>query len=181
MTPEIIEVRDQNDNPLWLKDPLFASLRTDIACVEINLPNHRNIVCVNEAPDSPLLANVGFDCFVVGYPSSSYGPPQLPIWRKGSLAFEPMLPIDGKPIFLVDALTSPGMSGSAIYQRWHGPAPLMENGKLSVNLHAIVATRFVGVYGGRLGNKAEMGQIGYGWYANRIPIIISAAQKSGPP
>ena len=174
-SPEIVEVRNGDGEQLWLEDPAFAALRTDIACVEMTSARANAIRCVNEVFDEQLLANVGVDCFVVGFSSASYHHPFFPIWRRGSIAYEPLSPVDDKPIFLVDAMTSAGMSGSAIFQRWHGPAPVLNHGALEVDIKKIVSTRLIGVYGGRLGNKAELGQIGYGWYANRIPAILSSA------
>ncbi len=173
-SPEIIEVRSADGEPLWVEDPRFAEFRTDIACVEFLGLRTNAICCINEGIDERLLANVGVDCFVVGFPSSNYHTPHHPIWRRGSLAYEPMSPIDNKPIFLVDAMTSSGMSGSAIFQRWHRPAPLVDGDGITVHASNIISTRFIGVYGGRIANKTELGQIGYGWYANRIPVMLDA-------
>jgi hypothetical protein len=177
LDPITLEVRNDNREPLWIEDPDFDRLRTDIACIEAKGLAGYSIACVNAAPDEDLFANVGFDCFIVGYPNQNYHDPYFPIWRRGSLAYEPQHPIDGKPIFLVDAATSPGMSGSAIFQRWHGPAPVHTgpgNG-ITTKLDSIVSTRFIGVYGGRLSHTSAMAEIGYGWYANRIPIMLKAA------
>lgn len=121
-------------------------------------------------------AYAGSDCFVVGYPGNNLADPYPAIWRRASFATDPAIPVDNRPMFLVDGLTNPGMSGSPVYQRVFGPAPLRrENDRdVEVNLQAVVSTRLVGVYSGRLGNNHPLGQVGYAWYANRIDVIIDA-------
>jgi len=167
-------IRTEDEVPNWLQDPEFNDLNTDIALVEVREENHLQIHCVNDGEDIPLIANVGFECFVVGYPNKNYFQPHLPIWRRGALGYEPTMPVHDRPMFLVDATTSEGLSGAAIYQRWHGPAPLRESdGSISIKLESIVTTTLIGVYGGRLANANQLGEVGYGWYANRIPMIIS--------
>lgn len=172
-----LEVRDQDGTPRWLEDPFFDELKTDIAALEVKHPQAESIMCINQGADEQLLAYVGFDVFALGYPLPSYAEPFMPVWRRGSLATEPSQPVDDKPIFLCDIATSAGMSGSPIIQRWHGPAPIKENGAITMNISSIVSSRFVGVYGGRLtsGTKLDGAFVGYGWYANRIPIILDTA------
>jgi hypothetical protein len=144
-------------------------------------PESATVRCVEPVQDENLYSAVGFDCFVAGYPNRNCHAPHLPIWRRGSFAYEPTMPIDDRPMFLVDAATSPGLSGAPIFQRCHGPAPILdENGELSIKLESIVATRFVGVYGGRLDHKNQLAQVGYGWYANRIPMIVSGRPEHLP-
>lgn len=172
--PHEILIRDQHNESLWLEDPEFAELRTDIACLEIHHQHINNFMCMNDNLDTDIVASVGFDAYVVGYPNPKYHDPYLPIWRRGSFAYEPLMPVDDKPIFLLDGMSSKGMSGSPIIQRWHGPVPTMEeDGQIVVELKTVSASRLIGVYGGRLSSNTEMGEIGYGWYANRIDAILS--------
>lgn len=168
----------QDGTPMWMTDPEFKTFHTDIAAVPLplHLEERGRIVCLNDDPDEDLYAQVGADCFVVGYPSNLFGDPYLPIWRRGSFAYEPGAPLDGKPIFLVDAATSPGMSGSPIIQRWFGPAPIRVAGQIEVHGEKVVTSRFVGVYGGRIDDSLRE-PIGYGWYANRLPLICRGAHE----
>lgn len=176
-----LDVRENGDRPLWLEDPEFGSMNTDIACIRISHPDQERIACIELAQDENLYSAVGFDCFIVGYPNRNYIAPYLPIWRRGSFAYEPTMPIHDRPMFLVDAATSPGLSGAPIFQRSHGPAPVVEpGGELTIKADTIVATRFVGVYGGRLDHANQLAQIGYGWYANRIPMIIAGKAEHLP-
>lgn len=162
----------KEDEPQWLIDPDFTTLHTDIAAIEISGNwDNKDVFCANDDPDENLLATVGADIFVCGYPSKHYAEPYAPIWRRGSFAYEPGLPVDGKPIFLVDAHVSKGMSGSPIFQKWFGPAPIQHGTEIELLSARIVTQRLIGVYGGRVQDEA-IGPIGYGWYANRLTNII---------
>lgn len=176
-----VEVRTPDGEPLWLQDPEFAELNTDIACIRIDHQHKDLFWSIEPSQDENLFSAVGFDCFIAGYPNRNYRDPYLPIWRRGSFAYEPSVPVHDRPMFLVDAATSPGLSGSPIFQRAHGPAPIVgESGELVVKGDAVVSTRFVGVYGGRLDHTNQLAQVGYGWYANRIPMIVSGVAKHRP-
>ena len=170
-----LRIRSEGWRPLWKEDPRFADFRTDIAAIELTEPYAPFVDTAEAMMEDRLMSHVGFDCYILGYPNPNFSDPYLPIWRKGSFAYEPTEPIDDKPMFLVDASTSPGMSGGLIVQRWHGPAPLlMPSGEVEIATQNIVTTRIVGVYGGRLSHNFQLAEIGYGWYANRIPLILSA-------
>nr|WP_157649969.1 serine protease [Burkholderia ubonensis] len=58
---------------------------------------------------------VGTDLFIVGFPYG-YSPTQpFPVYKRGTVASEPLLPHEGLPYFLIDANTAPGMSGSPVF------------------------------------------------------------------
>lgn len=165
----------EEEKPRWIEDPQVDELATDIAAIKIIgdwVP--QDVFCVNDEPDENLLATVGAEVFVCGYPTPHFAEPYVPIWRRGSFAYEPGMPLDGKPIFLVDAHVSVGMSGSAIFQRWFGPAPIQRGSEIETLASRVVTQRFIGVYGGRVQDDVT-GPIGYGWYANRITNIITGA------
>lgn len=167
-----------NDAPDWLEDPEFDQLRTDIAAIEVSPPpSGATVICMNDSDGlhTPLLSMVGFEMSIVGYPQASIGGMMTPVWRRGTIASEPSLPVDGKPMFLIDASTSPGLSGSPVFRRHIGPAPLRnpDNDEITVDLDAIVRTSFVGVYAGRLQHSHFGGEVPFAFYANRIPHIFA--------
>lgn len=170
----VVEMRI-DDGPAWLQDPEFDALRTDIAAVEVMTPAGVHVRCLNDAPD--LYANIatmiGFDCAVVGYPQAKVGGLMTPIWRRGTFASEPLLPVDDKPMFLLDAATSPGFSGSPVFRRQVGPAPMQNaDGTITSKLDSIVTTSFIGVYAGRLRHLYYGGEVPFVFYANRLPFIF---------
>lgn len=69
---------------------------------------------------------------LIGYPYGYYDQENcLPIWKTGSIASEPDVDFDGKPLFLVDVSAFPGMSGSPAFAIAHG-AYEMSNGPTTV-------------------------------------------------
>jgi hypothetical protein len=97
-----------------------------------------------------------------------------PVWRRGTLASEPLLPVDGKPMFLVDGSTSPGFSGAPVLRRQVGPLPLRQaDGSIMIKADSVLHTSLIGVYAGRLGHPHFGGEVAYAFYANRIPLIAN--------
>lgn len=161
---------------LWLQDPEFERLRTDIAALEVNFPpeDGQQLVCLNEEIGSDrLVTQVGFECSIVGYPTTNLSGLRTPVWRKGALASEPYLPVDRKPMFLVDGATSPGFSGSPVLRRHIGPAPIRnDDGSVTILADRVISTIVIGVYAGRLQNRHVGGETPFAFYANRIPFIV---------
>lgn len=125
------------------------------------------------------MTHPGLECMVIGYPSAPKKELMFPIWRRGIIASEPLIPWDEKPIFLLDCTTSPGFSGSPVFRHHVGPVPFYEkDGSLTVDPSAIVTTTLVGVYCGRLQHPHFGGEIPYVFYENRIPIIIGHALET---
>ncbi len=176
----VLPLRDSKDNALWAEDPHFADLKTDIAALKISV-GRQDIWCINDGPDfgsyDGMFTHVGFQCFVVGYPTRSVSGLMLPIWRSGAIASDPALPIDDKPIFLVDAATGPGFSGSPVWRIQIGPTAFHDDAvetKIRIDSDAVLRASFVGVYAGRLDHPHVGAQTPYVFYANRIPIILAA-------
>lgn len=61
---------------------------------------------------------------IVGFAAGLTVGGKLPFWTRGAVATEPAAPIDGLPVFLVDARTRPGQSGSPVIGYWIGPRVL---------------------------------------------------------
>jgi len=167
-----------DDQPQWAQDPFFAELKTDIAAiaVPVALSDGQRVVCLNDPPDilESIMTHVGFECSIAGYPNANLGGLRTPIWRKGVLASEPFLAIDGKPMFLIDASTSPGFSGAPVLRRHVGPAPIRQSdGSITVMVDRVLSTSFIGVYAGRLQNSYYGGEIPFAFYGNRVPIIAN--------
>lgn len=158
-----------------LQDPGFEKLRTDIAALPLMNDVMKQVYCLNDDPSifEEVFTHVGMDCAVVGYPTRHFGDLMMPIWRKGSIASEPLLPVDGKPMFLLDASTSPGFSGAPVFRRHYGPLPKThEDGSLTVLSDRVMTTSFVGIYAGRLEHRHFGGEVPFVFYANRIPKMF---------
>lgn len=79
---------------------------------------------------------------LIGYPYGYYDETNcLPVWKTGSIASEPDVDFNGKPLFLVDVSAFPGMSGSPTFAITHG-AYEMANGTMTVG-HV---QKFLGIF-----------------------------------
>lgn len=94
--------------------------------------------------------------FAVGYPLgvSSSG---LAVWVRGSIASEPDLEHDGLPMFLVDARTRRGQSGSPVVYSNGGGRIAFRNGSLIDNGSEHV--ELLGVYSGRVTDDSDLGRV----------------------
>lgn len=135
-------------------------------------PGASNLSCfVNDnVLQRNIVTHVSDDCFIVGYPLKNYDGIMPPIWKRGSLASEPLLGLDGNPVFLVDGATTSGMSGSPIFRK---VAVISKSTSRLGPIKEVSQFQIIGVYAGRLQNQAlERVNIGYGWYQSMIGPAI---------
>jgi hypothetical protein len=91
---------------------------------------------------------------IIGYPNNQTSGAKFPIWKKGHIASEPEYNYDGKPIFLIDATTRSGMSGS--------PVVIMEPNYLRMGYADFsigMKRKLLGVYSGRIDENSEIGRV----------------------
>jgi len=110
--------------PVWFEHQLGSEV--DLAIYELPqiLGNYFDFIDVHSAEDPfQIDEKVASDVFILGYPFSrdefkeAFGvnsPYYLPVWKRGSIAFEPSLRLTGR-ILLIDALSRAGMSGSPVF------------------------------------------------------------------
>lgn len=121
------------------------------------------------------------DVFVLGFPLGWTGGAKYPIWKRASLASEPLFDLDGLPKMYIDTATRQGMSGSPVFAKDSGNF-FLEGSDTSDPLQMKMgeAYRFLGVYSGRIGddnNKdAFSAQLGIVWKENVIKEIIEATE-----
>lgn len=126
---------------------------------------------INENAGSRIVTNVGDDCFILGYPLQNYEGLMPPIWKRGSISSETIIGVGGHPIFLVDAATTPGMSGSPIIRK---VVTLTADNRDIGALQEISSYEMIGVYAGRLQSKQLAAvNIGYGWHRTMIDEAIN--------
>lgn len=133
---------------------------------------------LNDHVGPRIVTNVGDDCFLLGYPLRNYDGLMPPIWKRGSIASETPLGVDGRPVFLVDAATTAGMSGSPIVRK---VTTLTADNKDIGALQEISAYELIGIYAGRLESKQLAAvNLGYGWYKTMIDRALDHYQWSQP-
>lgn len=168
-----------SSGPIWIEHPQRRKIDCVAIEVEFAFPNLANVP-INEHDFEPNLeAEVGMDCFILGYPELIEGVAQTPIWKRGSIASEPELDHEGKPLILVDTASKRGMSGSPVLIRHNGI--LMPGGKFSDDTQIGQMENFLGIYSGRVGSDNLGGQLGRVWKARVIQELLDHGQAGVDP
>jgi hypothetical protein len=170
-----IPLYENFDQPFWLQHPKTFDAGIDVVALRVDhLVNTKEVQCVNDFSYSRLFQFVGSDVFIVGHPiakSQSTYPLPFPVWKRGSIASELLVPWNMRPAFLVDARTSRGMSGSPVFARAYGPAAL---GDGTIKVDNILTSEFMGIYSGRIFDDNNEASIGMVWHRNLIDQILNA-------
>jgi hypothetical protein len=152
--PFEIEINDSTgDMPTWSEHPTHK-YKVDLVVMKIENDEKfkGDVTCsyLSEYPDfqNDFFPSVMDNAFVIGYPwGLTGGDPVLPLYKRGSVASEPIVDFGSLPRFLIDCRSSEAMSGSPVLCTSSGLwAP---NG---VTFSSVVGTveNFAGVYSGRL-------------------------------
>jgi hypothetical protein len=125
---------------------------------------------INDLPQAPLRTLIGSPLFILGYP---FEPERYPIWKLATVASEPALTPAGRLHLLVDSASRPGMSGAPVIQRAFGPAQIEGERGWKMEMLSTPATRFVGIYSGRLHTRSEFdAQLGMVWPSQVVEEVV---------
>lgn len=184
----VLPLLDDDENPLWLEHPTRRQ-HVDVAALPLaGLINTDSFHYLPIEPEPPLKEPrfwVTQDVFVVGYPLGLGHGYLWPLWIRGTVASEPALYFtfkeDEYPLFLVDARTRSGQSGSPVFlMRRHFAQDSRD--------HELPRSRFVGVYSGRANDEAATpsnplpADLGFVWHAGEVDRICKGktrAKKDG--
>lgn len=112
----------KNGKPLWIQSA--SCPEADLAIIPIITALYQNckVYCISaEWAKGKLKVRPTTQVTLVGYPYGYYDKENaLPIWKTGSIASEPKVDFEGKPLFLVDVSAFPGMSGSPVFAISYG-------------------------------------------------------------
>ena len=161
------------EEPVWIEHPLGRH----VDCVALPLDvESSTVIHVNDYHfDARLNAYVGMDCVIIGYPKGLSADKETPIWKRASIASEPFLDFEGKPLVLVDTATREGMSGSPAIMRHSG---LFSPGGIDGDSLIGTVENFLGIYSGRIGDDPMGVQLGRIWKGHVIDEVI-VARKPG--
>lgn len=170
--------------PVWYMHPVFG-YQVDVIAIPLYdkeaLPSHIVIKPINRynfvSADFP--CEISDDVFILGYPFDISAGNDFPIWKRGSVATEPLLDLEKLPKLLIDTATRPGMSGSpVIYQRNGIHLKKTDENKLDPQSLLGQIRGFLGIYSGRLGAENEFqAQLGIVWKKEVITEILDAKVK----
>ncbi len=113
------------------------------------------------------------DVSVIGFPFGRTAGGAFGIWTHGFVASEPEVDFDDLPLFLVDARTREGQSGSPVISYATGGATPMADGSTAIMGAGLV--NLLGVYSGRINNESDLGLV---WKVQAVRDIL-AGQKIG--
>ncbi len=164
--------------PAWFIHPIHKE-KVDVVAIEIpdEICQKYELFPINKIrfDNDKFEEKVSDEVFVIGYPFSESPMAQMPIWKKGSIASEPVFDWDKLPKFLIDTATRPGLSGSPVIMQRTGVHG-MKNQKFDHDTIIGTIRRFVGVYSGRIGEDELKAQLGIVWKAQVINEIIAGKQ-----
>lgn len=104
-----------DDGIEWIEHPMREQ-GVDIVAVKVDFPSDMLIYSQNMlglVKDIEL--EVGAELFVVGYPFGIAAGDVFPLWKRGTIASEPLIKPNNQSRFYIDATTMPGMSGSPVF------------------------------------------------------------------
>lgn len=164
----------ENETPCWLEHPEFGR-NVDVVAIKVGALGDAELTTIflnthNDLTDFEIAA--GDDVCILGYPRGISGGHGFPIWKRGSVASEPEVPIDGLPKVLVDSATREGLSGAPVIAVRHGLINKRGESGFTSNSAIGTAHAFLGVYSGRVGDDAFGVQLGIVWHARVIDQII---------
>lgn len=192
-----ITINTQDGNkPEWLEHP-FHKFKADVVVVKIKNDKEKEQLAFNLLSDCNDFTpeyeyRVMDDVFVLGYPwGLSGGNTVLPLYKRGSIASEPIVSYLNLPRFLIDCRTAEGMSGGPVIVSHRGlwsPTP-DDSRTLKGNEIIGTITKFAGIYSGRLESseleeyklpKDAISEIGIVWTQNVIDEIINNGVSGTP-
>ncbi|WP_131816335.1 S1 family peptidase [Mycolicibacterium porcinum] len=176
----LIPLIDDAWKPIWLEHPEYGP-KMDVVAVPYKNPHHDEMLVLpwDEQQSADLTKLwVTQDVSIVGYPFGLESGPSLPLWIRGTIASEPVLQYRHAdqylPLFLVDARTRSGQSGSPVllFQLPGSPLP-PENGQFRYALGTY--SRLLGVYTGRISDESDLGFV---WHMSEAAKICTRGSES---
>jgi hypothetical protein len=174
--PLDIPLFDRQQRPLWFEHPNLGHA-VDIAALRLEPPETLRAFPLNSYRFDDIPIEVGQDVFVIGFPKGVTGTGRFPIWKRGSIASEPEIPLDGFPRLLIDAATREGMSGSPVVAQFTG-VRMKKPGQLQGDDWFGTGRAFLGAYSGRISTSSQLeAQLGFVWNAAVIAEIVSSGRR----
>lgn len=112
----------KNGKPIWLSSKEFPQADVAIIPLAASLWDGVKVFVISEDwVKSDIKVRPTSTITLIGYPYGYYDKKNwLPVWKTGSIASEPDVDFEGKPLFLVDISAFPGMSGSPAFAIAYG-------------------------------------------------------------
>ncbi|MBB1497722.1 serine protease [Paracoccus sp. MC1862] len=174
-------LQSSSEKPLWKMHPKGHEVDVAVLPININNPNDKTAIAPVNISLPVNMSNglrVANDVFIVGFPEKFPIEMALPIWKRGTIAAEPLLDGEYARKFFIDAATRPGMSGSPVFYRRNKVIMLDDGTQASSLLEA----EFVpcGIYSGRIDTSDQFAAtIGIVWLLGFIEEIVANGVAGG--
>ena len=151
----VIDLLDLEGQPVWIEHPLGSMI--DVVVIPLLELNDIKIYPLDlSLADFDMVPMPAMPISIIGYPLGLTAGESWPIWKTGHIASDPDIDFQpGRPAFLIDATTRSGMSGS--------PAILRQDSYMKKSgdqiLASGLATKFMGIYSGRIHKDSEIGRV----------------------
>jgi Trypsin-like peptidase domain len=179
-----VDLLGADGNHLWIEHPTFGGA-VDVVALQVKLPPEVRVYCIQdfiEPYNEDTEEVVSEEVFVIGYPFGASPAQQFPVWKRASIATEPLVDVDGLPKMLVDTATRSGMSGSPVLLRRHrgfalvpAGAPLVYGPGTQGSLNRM---KVIGIYSGRIGVDDEdiKAQLGVIWKRRVLDELLAQVE-----
>ena len=185
---------EDGNEPRWLEHPDFG-LKVDVVGIKIEEHSefrkkyHFTVANKWKEFHSDYEPEVMDDVFVIGYPwglsATSGRGGGIPIYKRGSVASDPIIDFRRLPCVLIDCRTTESMSGSAVIAARTGI--FMPDGQMSDSTVLGTVSMFLGIYSGRLIGKRsvedsekDISEIGIVWKASVLDAITQHGNPGTP-
>jgi hypothetical protein len=156
---------------IWKEHPLGGSI--DVVALPITAYKDIDFYPLDlQLAQTDLIISPSEPVSIIGFPRGIAAAGKFPIWKTAHIASDLDLDCDGKPIFVVDTTTKPGMSGSPVLARRIGFART-SRGFVGGGGDLV---RFLGIYSGRIdddgvGDK-DLYNLGRVWKSDVLNQIL---------
>ena len=162
----------EGDEPKWKEHRLGKTI--DVVALPISAHEDVDFYPLDLGlAETDLIISPSEPVSIIGFPRGIAASGKFPIWKTAHVASDLDLDCDGKPIFVVDTTTKPGMSGSPVFARRIGGAMRTSKG---FGIMAGEVTRFLGVYSGRINDDGtdamDRYNLGRVWKAEALKELL---------
>lgn len=169
---------EERTEPRWFVHPLCGSF-FDMAFIVLDIQGAQ-VACVNDSiPVVDSEMQPGFDVFAVGFPQGIRTMNVFPIWKRGTVASESDLLVEGHPKFYIDMAGRGGLSGAPVYRIQQGVIMEHKDG-IQQAISFGNKMEFIGLYSGRAADQlpaearsGESTDLGFVWRADVVLEMLA--------
>lgn len=164
--PHEIELINKDGNRLWIEHPRGKDV--DVVAIPFLMdPSIEAYEVDLRLSEFDLMIYPSEAVSIIGFPNGFTSAGMLPIWKTGHIASDIDIDWNNKPVFLIDATTKSGMSGSPVIAK---RVSIYQTSKGNSIGNAV---RFLGIYSGRsIGNDGI--EVGLVWKPKVISEILQS-------